>query len=47
MNADNKDIIPEAVRNILPQTLTRLTAGLPRAELDLIVKEARACEFAL
>jgi hypothetical protein len=46
MASNNKEI-PEAIREILPQTITRLTAGLPRAELDLICKEAKACEYAL
>ena len=39
--------IPDSIRKILPQTLTRLAEGLPRHELDLICKEATACEFAL
>ena len=39
--------IPDSIRTILPKTLTRLTQGLPRHELDLICKEAKACEFAL
>lgn len=47
-SSDNDDeAIPEAIRDILPGTLTRLTAGLPRTELDLICKEAKACEYAL
>eukprot|EP00804_Cyclotella_cryptica_P015745 CCRYP_013385-RB/>CCRYP_013385-RB protein AED:0.32 eAED:0.32 QI:137/1/1/1/0.66/0.57/7/716/328 len=46
MDAD-KETIPESIRTLLPQTLHRLTAGLPKHELDLICKEARACEFAL
>lgn len=41
------DATPEYIRTILPQTLKRLTAGLPRHELDLIYKEATACEFGL
>ena len=42
-----KEAIPEEIRTMLPQTLTRLTAGLPRSELDMICKEATACEFAM
>ena len=40
-------IIPEGVQQILPQTLSRLSAGLPKHELDIIIKEARACEDGL
>ena len=40
-------IIPEGVQQILPQTLSRLSAGLPKHELDIIIKEAKACEGAL
>ena len=36
-----------SVRTMLGPTLRRLTGGLPRHELDVIVKEARACEDAL
>ena len=39
--------IPEGVQQILPQTLSRLSAGLPKHELDIIIKEAKACEDAL
>lgn len=42
-----KDPIPDAVRDILPVTLSRLAAGLPMHELGVIVKEAMACEDAL
>ena len=43
----NKGSINDAVEHILPQTLFRLSAGLPIHELDIIIKEARACEDAL
>jgi len=39
--------IPEPIRDLLPATLSRLTAGLPMHELDIIIKEATACEDAL
>lgn len=42
-----EDPIPEAIRDILPATLSRLAAGLPMHELGVIVKEAMACEDAL
>ena len=40
-------VIPDAVRDLLPATLSRLTAGLPMHELDIIIREAMACEDAL
>jgi len=40
-------VIPESIRELLPATLSRLTAGLPMHELDIIIKEATACEDAL
>ena len=46
MDSEN-ETIPESIRTLLPQTLSRLSAGLPKHELDIICKEARACEFAL
>mmetsp|Transcript_4968 Transcript_4968/g.9233 ORF Transcript_4968/g.9233 Transcript_4968/m.9233 type:complete len:353 (+) Transcript_4968:88-1146(+) len=47
-SVDDKDkIIPEPIRELLPATLSRLTAGLPLHELDIIIKEAKACEDAL
>ena len=42
-----EDPITEAIRDMLPITLSRLVAGLPMHELDVIVKEAMACEDAL
>ena len=42
-----EDPITEAIRDMLPVTLSRLAAGLPMHELDVIVKEAMACEDAL
>ena len=44
--ADKGSINDEGQR-ILPQTLFRLSAGLPIHELDIIIKEATACEDAL
>ena len=35
------------IKEMLPRTLSRLTAGLPMHELDVIIKEAKACEDAL
>ena len=52
-NSDNSkddrdgDVIPEPIRELLPATLSRLAAGLPMHELDIIIKEAKACEDAL
>jgi hypothetical protein len=46
MNID-EDPIPESIRDMLPITLSRLAAGLPMHELEVIVKEAMACEEAL
>ena len=40
-------IIPEQVQQLLPATLSRLTAGLPMHELNIIIKEAKACEDAM
>ena len=47
MTDASTDSTPEYIRTILPQTLKRLTAGLPRHELELIYKEATVCEFGL
>lgn len=46
---ENNDdsVIPEPIKDLLPATLSRLTAGLPMNELDIIIKEATACEDAL
>ena len=41
------DITEEAIKSALPPTLSRLTECLPKAELDIIIREARACENAL
>lgn len=41
------DITEEAIKSVLPPTLSRLTECLPKAELDIIIREARACENAL
>ena len=38
---------PDHIKEMLPRTLSRLTAGLPMHELDVIIKEAKACEDAL
>ncbi len=35
------------IHSLLPAVLSRLAAGLPMCELDVIIKEARACEDAL
>ena len=43
----DKCSINDAVQRILPQTLSRLSAGLPIHELGIIIKEATACEDAL
>ena len=43
----NYAISEEAIKAILPSTLYRLTEALPKAELDVIIREARACENAL
>ena len=43
----DKGSINDVVEHILPQTLFRLSAGLPIHELDIIIKEAMACEDAL
>jgi hypothetical protein len=40
-------ISEEAIKDILPPTLYRLTEALPKTELDVIIQEALACEFAL
>ena len=40
-------ISEEDRRSILPPTLYRLTEALPKTELDVIIREARACESAL
>ena len=39
--------LPAHLRDFLPATLSRLAAGLPLHELDVIIKEATACEDAL
>lgn len=41
------DPLAEPIRQTLGPSLYRLAASLPRYELDIIVKEARACESAL
>jgi hypothetical protein len=41
------DITEEAIKSVLTPTLSRLTECLPKAELDIIIREARACENAL
>jgi hypothetical protein len=43
----DEDPIPESIRDMLPVTLSRLASSLPMHELDVIVKEAMACEDAL
>jgi len=40
-------ITEEAIKTVLPPTLYRLTEALPKTELDVIIREARACEDAL
>mmetsp|Transcript_16374 Transcript_16374/g.24764 ORF Transcript_16374/g.24764 Transcript_16374/m.24764 type:complete len:363 (-) Transcript_16374:95-1183(-) len=40
-------ISEEAIKSVLPPTLYRLTEALPKTELDVIIREARACEDAL
>ena len=40
-------ISEEAIKRVLPPTLYRLTEALPKTELDVIIREARACEDAL
>ena len=47
MMASSVDITEEAIKSVLPPTLSRLTECLPKAELDIIIREARACENAL
>ncbi|KAL7470107.1 hypothetical protein ACHAXS_011698 [Conticribra weissflogii] len=42
-----EDPFDEQIRETLGPSLYRLAAGLPKYELDIIVKEARACESAL
>eukprot|EP00986_Skeletonema_menzelii_P019266 scaffold27390_cov154-Skeletonema_menzelii.AAC.2 len=47
MSASSNPISEEDHRTILPPTLYRLTEALPKTELDVIIREARACETAL
>jgi len=47
MAESNGIISDEAIKAILPPTLYRLTEALPKTELDIIIREARACEVAL
>ena len=37
----------QAVEQLLPEAFMRLASGLPMNELDVIIKEAKACEDAL
>lgn len=37
----------QAVEQLLPDALMRLASGLPMNELDIMIKEAKACEDAL
>ena len=39
--------LPAHLRDFLPATLSRLAAGLPLHKLNVIIKEATACEDAL
>ena len=37
----------QAAEQLLPDSLMRLASGLPMNELDIMIKEAKACEDAL
>ena len=45
MSASSNPISEEDRRTILPPTLYRLTEALPKTELDVIIREARARDF--
>ena len=44
---DKQSQFPKEISDVLPKTLKRLSSGLPKHEIDIIVTEARACESAL